>query len=279
MDFPVSGVTCSPLVPPLVAFLISLFTASAGVSGAFLLLPFQMTVLGFTGPAVSPTNLIYNIVAIPGGLYRYAREQRMAWGLAAVVVLGTLPGVYVGAVVRTRWLTDPRHAKLFVGAVLLYLGVRLLAGKPRRKELPRGNAVLRTLSIGSFEFAGEVFRYRLLPIFALAGAVGIVGGIYGVGGGSIIAPFLVAVLGLPVYTVAGAALCGTFITSLAGVASFAALGVWPDWALGALFGVGGLAGTYTGARLQKHLPERWIRLLLGALAAATGGWYIVQFFI
>ena len=71
MVFPTSGVEVNPLIPLLVAFLVSALTTPAGVSGAFLLLPFQVSVLGFTSPAVSPTNLIYNIIATPGGVYRY----------------------------------------------------------------------------------------------------------------------------------------------------------------------------------------------------------------
>src|SRR4030065_94485 len=48
--------------------------------------------------------------------------------LVALVVstLGTLPGLYFGAVIRTDWLPNPRHFKLFVGCVLLYIGLRLL---------------------------------------------------------------------------------------------------------------------------------------------------------
>ena len=65
MYFPISGVECSPFLPPAVAFVIAALVTSAGVSGAFLILPFQMSVLGFTSPAVSATNLLYNIVAIP----------------------------------------------------------------------------------------------------------------------------------------------------------------------------------------------------------------------
>jgi len=42
---------------------------------------------------------------------------------------------------------------------------------------------------------------------------GIIGGIYEIGGGAIVAPFFVAIIGLPVYTVAGAALMGSFINS------------------------------------------------------------------
>jgi len=111
---------------PLVSFTIALFTAQAGVSGAFLLLPFQMSVLGFTSPAVSSTNLVYNLIAIPSGVYRYIVEKRMAWPVTAVIVAGTLPGVFIGAVIRITYLPDPKAFKLFVGLVLLYLGFRLL---------------------------------------------------------------------------------------------------------------------------------------------------------
>jgi len=79
MLFPVSGVDVNPLVPPLVALVVSTFTSMGGVSGAFLLLPFQVSVLNFTSPAVSPTNLVFNIVAIPSGVCHYIREGRMNW--------------------------------------------------------------------------------------------------------------------------------------------------------------------------------------------------------
>jgi uncharacterized membrane protein YfcA len=65
MLFPISGVETYVFIPPLVAIVISFFCSMGGVSGAFLLLPFQMSVLNFTSPSVSSTNLIYNIVAIP----------------------------------------------------------------------------------------------------------------------------------------------------------------------------------------------------------------------
>lgn len=301
--------------------MVSSVTASAGVSGAFLLLPFMVSVLGFTSPAVSPTNLIYNIVAIPGGLARYIREGRMAWPLTWVVILGTLPGVFVGAWVRIRYLPDPRAFKFFVGLVLLYLGARLLyettgrylASREQSKALERKfrermekikkesssrlaaglppEAVVKTRSVGlhriEYEFWGETFAFSTPLIFFLALAVGLIGGIYGIGGGAIIAPFVVSVLGLPVYTVAGAALAGTFLTSIAGVVYFHLLAltpaaaqaqVTPDWLLGGLFGVGGLVGTYFGAYLQKYLPERLIRGILGALVTFISVSYIVQFF-
>lgn len=292
--FPVSGVEANPLVLLLAAFSISLLTTPAGVSGAFLLLPFQVSVLGFTSPAVSPTNLIYNVVATPGGILRYLREGRVAWSLALVVSLGALPGVFVGAVLRITYFSDPAAFKAFVGLVLLYLGARLLyeasksgaAGRPD----PRTPGAVRTVAYHSwrkmgYTFGGESYAFGTVPVFLLSLAVGVVGGIYSIGGGSIIAPFLVVVFGLPVRTVAGAALAGTFVTSVAGVAFFETLSltslggqsVGPDWPLGLVFGVGGLAGTYAGARAQKYLPETWIRATLGALVSLLAASYLAGY--
>ena len=124
--FPVSGVKTWVFLPPIVALVVSTLTSMAGVSGAFILLPFQMSVLGFTSPAVSSTNFVYNIVAIPSGVYRYFKEGRMAWPLTWVVIIGTLPGVFIGYYLRVFYLPDPRTFKLFVGLVLLYIGSRLL---------------------------------------------------------------------------------------------------------------------------------------------------------
>jgi uncharacterized membrane protein YfcA len=141
VHFPVSGVEVNPLLPLLAAFAVSALTAPAGVSGAFLLLPFQVSVLGFTSPAVSPTNLVYNVVATPGGVYRYVREERVVWPLAWVVILGTLPGAFVGAFLRVTVLSDPGAFEVFVGVVLLYFGVRLLYGAFARRRGTGGGAV------------------------------------------------------------------------------------------------------------------------------------------
>lgn len=278
MRFPVSGVEVSPFVPPLVAFVVSCLTTSGGLSGAFLLLPFQMSVLGYVTPGVTATNLIYNVVAIPGGVYRYTRERRMAWPLAAAIIAGTLPGVFLGAWVRVHYLADPRHVRLFVGLVLVYLGIKLLLFSNEVGGVPPKSATVRTVSVSpsrvEYSFGGQAFSFRPASVLLLAVIVGLIGGIYGVGGGAIIAPFAVVVLRLPVHTVAGAAMLGTFLTAVAGVSFFHLLGTHPDWLLGGLFGVGGLAGTYVGARLQKHLPERWIRLFLGVLVGVLGLVYV-----
>jgi uncharacterized protein len=136
-----------------------------------------------------------------------------------------------------------------------------------------------------FTFYGEVYDVSFWGIFLLSFIVGIVGGIYGIGGGSIIAPFFITFFGLPVYIVAGAALMGTFVTSVAGVAFYQSiapfypnLSVAPDWLLGFLFGAGGMAGIYLGARCQKFVPAKAIKWMLAGVMVFTATKYILDFF-
>jgi uncharacterized membrane protein YfcA len=68
-----------------------------------------------------------------------------------------------------------------------------------------------------FNFKGTPYSSETAKFLGLALVVGIVAGVYGIGGGAIIAPFLITFFGLPVYAVAGAVLLGTFVSSLAGV--------------------------------------------------------------
>jgi uncharacterized membrane protein YfcA len=317
LHFPVSGVDVFPAIPIIVAFIISFFTSMGGVSGAFLLLPFQVSVLGFTSPAVSPTNLVYNIVAIPSGVYRYIKEKRMAWPIALVNIAGTLPGVFIGVIFRIKYLPDPKNFKFFVGCVLFYIAARLLydltpnAGALKKKTnaleerfKERATLIRKQQQLGAashvavktvrfspinytFEFYGETFSFNPAMLFALAVAVGIVGGTYGIGGGAIIAPFLITILKLPVYTIAGAALLGTFLTSISGVTFYTliapmyahtGLAIAPDWRLGFLFGIGGVLGMYCGARLQKYFPAKVIKLILGVVILFLSVRYIIRIF-
>ncbi|MER5966991.1 sulfite exporter TauE/SafE family protein [Streptomyces sp. NPDC002057] len=246
-----------------VGLLIAVVTTPVGVSGAVFLLPVQLSVFAVPNPAVTPTNLLYNVVAGPGALLRHRRSGALRDPLVRLMVLGTLPGVVVGAVVRVFALPGPYVFRLLVAALMLPLGVWLVARtlRPTPKGAPRPAPEPRTIA-------------------GLALAVGVVGGIYGIGGGSILGPVLVG-RGLPVARVAPAALASTFATSLVGASTYALLSlaetgsIAPDWFLGLSCGLGGLIGGYLGARLQPHLPETLLRLLLGALAAGLGAVYAV----
>ena len=301
VSFPVSGVETYLWLPPLVAFVVSFVASMAGVSGAFLLLPFQMSVLGFTSPAVSPTNLVFNVVGIPAGVWRYIREGRMVWPLALTMLIASLPGVVVGGLLRLSLLPDPRSFKLFVASVLLYIGARLAwggwrleahsvgPGPPSAREVQDWTVHVEHMSprVLRFRFRGESHTCSPTIIAGLCILVGVVGGAYGVGGGALLAPILIGVMRLPVHAVAGATLLSTFGTSICGVLFYQVVALWyvgqgdgvaPDWLLGSLLGVGGLAGIYLGARVQRFVPARWLKLVLAALILYVASSYTMAFF-
>ncbi|QYA93845.1 sulfite exporter TauE/SafE family protein [Streptomyces anulatus] len=244
--------------------LISVATAPVGVSGAVFLLPVQISVLGVPSPAVTPTNLLYNVVAGPGALLRHHRAGTLRGPLTRLLALGTVPGVVVGAVIRVFAVPGPTVFRLLIAVLLLPLGSWLCLRTLRRVTR---TAPERELS------ARAVTR--------LAMAVGVAGGIYGIGGGSLLGPILVG-RGMPVAKVAPAALAATFVTSAVGAGTYALLSltttgdIAPYWSLGLACGLGGLCGGYLGARLQPRLPETALRLLLGVLALGVGGLYAVQ---
>jgi uncharacterized membrane protein YfcA len=291
--FTVSGVQTALWLPPLVAFLISFFTSMVGISGAILLLPFQMSVLQFTTPSVTATNLVYNLAAIPSGVYRYLKEGRMLWPLTWAIVAGTIPGVAIGYFLRVRYLPDPRAFKVFAGCVLLYIGWRLLSEAVRWSSqqslrtpgsMPGDSTVtmLRSsLSSVAFAFQRGAYVFSVPAMAGLAFLVGIIGGIYGIGGGALIVPLCVTLFRLPVYTIAGAALAGTLLTSVVGVALYSlvpppvGLSTAPDWELGLLFGAGGVAGMYLGARCQRYVPQRVLKLLLAGLMLFLAARYLL----
>ena len=185
----------------------------------------------------------------------------MVWPLTWVVIAGTLPGVIAGGFIRLEVAARPRALQGLRGLrAALHRGAPVLgpcsssAGRPASAE-QRARAPCWRVSPAAFTveactlswrrlcftFAGQDYACSTPGIFGLSLAVGMVGGVYGIGGGAIVAPFFVAVFGLPVHAVAGAALMGTFVTSVVGVAFYQAIAPWyagqlavaPDWLLGA----------------------------------------------
>jgi uncharacterized membrane protein YfcA len=200
--------------------------------------------------------------------------------------------VLIGYYVRIRLLPDPKSFKFFVGFVLLFVALKLIkdawakrtGGQEKSCGLEdRVDNVSLALKKTRFDFRNLTHSFSTSGVLSLSFVVGVVGGVYGIGGGSIIAPFLITFFNLPVYTIAGAVLLCTFTSSVAGVAFYSLIPINgtvapPDWILGILFGAGGLLGMYFGAKTQKYIPEQWIKIVLGITVFTIASRYIWRFF-
>ena len=138
--------------------------------------------------------------------------------------------------------------RLFVALFLLPLGVWLLVGSRQARD--------------------RMIGFRPRPLVALGFGAGLIGGIYGIGGGSLLAPVLAA-SGYVMAAVAPAALLSTFVTSCLGALTYAVLdiigqpGAAPNWTLGIACGLGGILGGCIGASLQPFVPQTRLASSLG----------------
>ena len=244
------------------AFATAVITTPAGVSGAVLLLPFQVSVLGTPSPSVTPTNLLYNVVASPRAIWRYRRQGQTGGTLTLVLVAGTLPGVVAGSVIRVYLLPGPVVFDFVVAAVLIPLGGFLAltqaapASSAHPARLPPGGDRVHRRR-GRLRRRHLRHRRRVDPGPCLDR--GRAAAVPGCARGAQLhlphlgrrGPHVLPVVGAPARSVA------------------------PNWPTGIALGADGLAGGYVGARLHPRLPETIIRRLLALIVVAIGIRYLV----
>jgi uncharacterized membrane protein YfcA len=246
-------------------FLVAGVCTPVGVSGAVLLLPAQTSLLGLSGPAVSSTNLLFNVVSTPGALLRLSRSALPHRSDVLAVLAAAVPAAVGGALLRVTVLAGAGVFRALVAAALLPMAVTLfwrLAHPPARDA-------------GTSVRAGGPDGIATLT--ALAGLTSLVGAAVGFGGGSLLAPALAVLTTRGPRAVAPLALLATLVTSVTGLIAyslleavdFGARPAAPSWAVGVALGLGGLAGGLTGARLQPYLPERGLAGLLAVLVTAV----------
>ena len=236
---------------------------------------------------------------MPPGLFRLAREKRLMWGLGGLITLGCLPGIFAGTALRMTVFREAADFKIFVALVLAALALSLIANLLRsnspanqaERKFIQGQGPQESLNCSlsggcfSYDFAGDHFTIPLTRLLLVCLAVGLVGGIYGIGGAAIIAPLLIGVFQMPIYVASGASLLAGWAGAVIGLISYAAFWplvsgqppVKPDIPLGLLFGAGGMAGVYIGSSVQRHLPARPLKflmiLLILIMAVENSGWF------
>ncbi|WP_433697502.1 TSUP family transporter [Nocardiopsis sp. CA-288880] len=257
------------LVAVMAGFAVAAVTAPVGISGAVLLLPVQLSALGMHGPAVSATNLLYNVVATPLGLSRLARSARGHGAEMLVATAAAVPCAVAGAAVRVTWLSDPALFRGLLAVLMLAMGARLFA-------------VRRTRASAHPPTGARPTRGGRALLALAAGGAALFGAAVGIGGGSLLSPLLIGAAGWLTSRAAVVALTTTLTTSVVGLTAYAvfdrigfgAAPAAPDWGVGLALGLGGALGSLVGIGISRRLGEQPLRFLLGALVTATGVVYL-----
>ena len=117
-------------------------------------------------------------------------------------------------------------------------------------------------------------RRTLLTLTGIGVLSGFMSSLFGVGGGIVVVPLLVLLVGFDSRVATGTSLAAILLTALAGTASFSLL-EHVDWDAAALVGLPALAGSLAGVRLQQRVSSRSLTLLFAGFIVAVA---VVLFF-
>jgi hypothetical protein len=233
---------------PLAIGVVALLYASVGHAGATGYIA-VMTLAGLPPEVVRPTALVLNVCVATIATVQFARAGHLRRDLVVPLAAVGVPAAFVGGAIGLH----PAVFEALLGVVLAASAARLA-----------GRAVLPARAA-----ADPGPRPGPLLLVPLGGAIGLLSGLTGVGGGVFLTPALLALRAAPVREVAAASAAFILVNSLAGLAGrFVAGGTIPPVGLAAVAAavVGGAVGSQLGA---FRLPVRALEGLMGVVLAVA----------
>lgn len=291
--------------------------ALVGEASGIFALPYTMSVLQFSSPAVSPTTQILTLFNPLGALFGFRRNHQWNLDFALWVCIGGASGALIGPFVRLTWLSDVKPFTFAVGLALVFVGGHLCvaAAKGFRARhsgdgidarfhaeavaqraagrapagVPPGTPI-ETISKNrhhiTIAFWGETWTVRPSALFVIGFGVGIISSALGVGGGFLLVPILAALYRLPMYVVVAATIPYVIVLSLVALITYSGImpaltgiAITPEWAWGLFAAAGGIFGSWAAAKTQRFVPEYSLKVMLGAITGIAGALYVLDMFV
>lgn len=222
-----------------------------GVGGGIVLVPYLVLLRGWEQKRAQATALVMVAMAATAGLIGYARADLVAWGPAAIVLVGGLTGAVIGSALVARlrsWVLQIAFACL-----LLVVAVRL---------------VIAPVASAS-DTAGDLTPLLVVAYIVSGLAMGVLSALFGIGGGILLVPVLVAGFGYDQRLAAGTSLAVMGLIALVGALRQSRQGM-TEWRAGFLLGIGGAVGGLIGAAVAQALPLAILTWLFAGLIVIVG---------
>jgi len=247
----------------LVGLLIGLIFGGVGGGGAILTVPALVVIAGqHAGDAMTSSLVVVGSAASAGVISRI-RKGRIAWRTAIGFGVAGVPAAGVGSLLSH--MADPHILMLGFSCVMLLAAAGMLS-----KRLC-GDAGQPTPSASSERAANRRRDARFIVTVAAAGlGVGFLTGFFGVGGGFVIVPALVLIVGLPMDLAVGTSLAIVASNAMASLSARAAVAYF-DWAIIVPFALAATAATVAGRLIADRVPAARLRQALAALLVLIAG--------
>ncbi|EMD83844.1 sulfite exporter TauE/SafE family protein [Pacificimonas flava] len=283
---PIAELSVNGLVIVLLGLGVGLMSGLFGVGGGFLTTPLLM----FYGipPAVAVASSATQVTGSSvSGAMAHWRRGGVDIRMGAVLVVGGVIGAGIGSIIfralQKIGQIDVTITLIYVtfltlvGLSMLIETVRTLrrqASGAKPAKMKRHNRLIAALP-GRMRFrAAGLYISPLAPLI-IGVVVGILTFVMGIGGGLIMVPILIYILGMSVSTVVGTSLFQIVFTTAAITLLHAVQSKTVDIVLAALLLVGGVLGAQLGARIAMNLPPEKLRMALAILVLIVAGRLLV----
>ncbi|MDM4761814.1 sulfite exporter TauE/SafE family protein [Galbitalea sp. SE-J8] len=211
-----------------------------GVGGGIVMVPMLMLFAGLDQRRASATSLLAILPTAASGSITYLIAGEIDWAAAALLAAGAVSGSFIGTwLLRRLPLAVLRW--LFI-VLLLVVAVRLALTEPVRAD---------PLELS----AGVVIAYLAVGL-----VMGVCSGLFGIGGGAVAVPALVALLGVSDLIAKGTSLVAMIPTSITGTIANTRAGL-TDLRDGLVTGVAAAVAAVPGALLAQVMAPRVSALL------------------
>lgn len=232
-----------------------------GGGGSILAVPALVYGAGVPLAAAVPTSLLVVGVSSATGVLPRLRSGEVQWRLAGVFGAAGAVAAFAGAAVNRA--LEPRLVLLGFAAVMVVAAVRML-----REQVPSGGAC-------ALPGGGVNWRSCLPKAVGSGLAVGFLTGLFGVGGGFLIIPALVLLLGLSMDVAIGTSLLVIVVNSVAGFLAHVGDATL-DYGITAAFTVAAVAGSLAAARWAHHVDTDRLRRWFAWFVLAVAAFVVVQ---
>jgi uncharacterized membrane protein YfcA len=247
------------LLAVLVGVLVGLILGLIGGSGSVLAVPLLVYVVGVQSPHVAiATSSIAVALSAFANLIDHARRGHVYWPVALTFAVSGASGAALGCVFGQH--TEGQKLLLLFGIAM----VAIAAAMALRRDGGGGPHVQ--------------MQWETAPRVAGTGfVVGALAGFFGIGGGVLVVPGLIASASLPMILAIGSSLVSVTAFALTTATIYGLYGL-TDWRLVALLVSGGIVGGLAGSRLATMLAarKRALSLLFAAVVAAVGVYVIAR---
>jgi uncharacterized membrane protein YfcA len=280
--FPIAGVTVNPLFLAGVGFLVGLLGGFFGVGGGFLAGP-MMFLVGVPMNFVVGTDLAHMTGKSIVAARRHRALGHVDIKLGILMVLGTVPGVEVGARI-IEGLKASGSVDQVVGVayavILLVIGVFTAWESLRAMQMVRAERMEAKDALAFRGATRRVHRLRFPPLISLPNSgiesislwvvlvvgflTGLLAGVLGVGGGFIRMPMMVYLVGVPTHVAIGTDLFEIVISAGFGTVTHALKGN-VDILMALVMQTGAAVGAQVGATATHYFAGPRIRFLFSIL--------------